>query len=80
MCEYCNVELGECETILSESEELKDGTKLVDLIVTISNSIKDKWTIDFSVGLCDTPVLDRTLQINYCPFCGQKLFDFKELA
>lgn len=80
MCKYCNVEYGECESIMYESEELKNGQNLVDFSVDLFNSVKDGWELDFAVALCDHEILARSLKIKYCPFCGEKLVSNKELA
>ena len=68
MCKYCSTEEGNCEQIIN-------GTGMEDIVyadLTMSNN-ETNWTLDVSSWIVDRSLINISVEINYCPFCGRKL-------
>lgn len=78
MCEICNVERGNCETLMTDYVEIKIGrnTKLDAhmLAVYIGRDNDGYYYLESSYfGFDDDPMAQIKLPIEYCPFCGREL-------
>lgn len=82
MCKYCDNAFTDhcCDDILSAP--LKMGNVVIgDVTVYIAETVRhmesafseDSAIIKLHGEVGDTPIINRYIQIKYCPFCGKEL-------
>ena len=77
MCEFCNIEKGDTEVLISKEVEVSIGTKQLashTLEMYVGHTDHNELIMLSAYYTDDEdPVAEILLPMNYCPMCGRKI-------
>ena len=75
MCEYCSVEEGNCKELITGRAftNKNEDYAMTGLFIENDSLPQHRWSLSISSWIFDANVINDSIEIKYCPFCGQKL-------